>query len=79
MTVPAIEPLSPTWRAVSAWAAERIEQYRLRLENPGLPPAETENLRGAIRELRVLVALPSAATQGAQLDELAQGRGNSWE
>lgn len=54
---PEIDTYSPTWRAVKAFAEERRAQHRRLLEAPGLAQAETEHLRGALRELAALLAL----------------------
>lgn len=52
-----IERHSPTWRYVAQWAKERTEKRQRELEARGLPPDETEFLRGNIAELRALLAL----------------------
>lgn len=48
---------SPTWRAVKRYAEQRLVKQRRMIEAPGLPSAETENVRGAIKELNLLLAL----------------------
>jgi hypothetical protein len=53
----AIDRTSPTWSAVARWAEQRIAQRRKENETPGLPPDETENARGAIEELKLLLKL----------------------
>lgn len=53
-----IDQGSPTWLAVQAWVQERIAQHQRVLETAGLPQDQTENSRGAIRDLRVLLRLP---------------------
>lgn len=55
-TLSRIEPHSPTWRAVVAWAEEQIEQAQRRLEAHGLTEAVTEYERGKIAALRRLLA-----------------------
>jgi hypothetical protein len=49
-----LEPTSPTWRAVAAWAEREIEMYRSQLEND-LTPEQTAKIRGRIKELRSLL------------------------
>lgn len=56
-----IDQGSPTWLAVKEWAQERIAQHQRSLETAGLPQDQTENARGAIRDLRVLLRLPEKA------------------
>ena len=51
-----IDPKSETWLAIVAWAEERRSFRRSVLEGTGLPLDETENQRGAIEELTVLIA-----------------------
>jgi hypothetical protein len=49
-----LEPTSPTWRAIAAWAEREIATNRSRLEND-LTPEETAQIRGRIRALRSLL------------------------
>ena len=51
-----IDTDSPTWRAVKAWAEERLAFRRQLLEATGTPIDETENHRGAVEELNSLLA-----------------------
>lgn len=57
-----IDKESPTWRAVKAWADERIKQHQRVLETVGLRAEEYDHARGAIRDLRQLQRLPEQAT-----------------
>ena len=48
---------SATWREVAAWAENELARDRERIETFGIPPEETENLRGSIFRLLELLAL----------------------
>jgi len=52
-----IDKLSPTWRAVDAWAEGQLRKARASLETPGLDHATTEALRSSIKTLKELQAL----------------------
>lgn len=51
------------WKEVQAHVSARIDQLREQLETPGLPEAQTEQTRGAIRELRALLKQQDAKPQ----------------
>lgn len=53
-----IDSMSATWRVVRNWALQRLESHQRDLETPGLDAHKTEQARGAIRDLRVLLKLP---------------------
>ena len=57
-----IDPGSPTWRAIEAWANDQIEEARRALETPSTTPDLTEQLRGSIYALRALMALRAPKT-----------------
>lgn len=64
-----IDPRSPTWRAVAAYAQQRLDD--LRIANDRSAPIEvTEHNRGQIKALKDLLALPErvnpAQTAGDQ-------------
>ena len=48
MSGPAIEPNSPTWLFIKAWAGDRLAMHRRRLETIGMSSEETEGARHAI-------------------------------
>lgn len=67
-------PLAPpTWRRVSDWAEAEINRARVKLEVVGLGPEDTNALRGEIRALKKLLALPSEAAQDRQVLETSAG------
>jgi hypothetical protein len=49
------------WSVIDALLTQRLQQARERNDRPGMSTAETENLRGEIRCLKNLLALPRAA------------------
>lgn len=51
-----IDPLSQTWREIERHAELRIAQHHAGLEGP-LTAEQTERVRGAIAEMRALLAL----------------------
>jgi hypothetical protein len=53
----AVDPNSETWRVVKAHVTAQLATYREQVETQGIPPDETENLRGAIAELKALLKL----------------------
>lgn len=57
-----IDPLSPTWKTIEAWAKHEIERGRDRLEAGILPPDGHQSASGLSARctvLRELLALPS--------------------
>jgi hypothetical protein len=59
VSAPIIDPHSDTWRAVKAWADERVKALDRELRTVGLPIDKTEGNRYAIRELESLLKLPN--------------------
>jgi len=57
---PEIEPKSPTWKAVEAYANERLNRLRLQNDSAALDQVETANIRGRIAALKELLALTQA-------------------
>lgn len=53
-----IDRNSPTWITVREHAEKRLQQLRERLETPGMDQPTTESVRGSLKELRELLALP---------------------
>lgn len=53
-----IDTDSLTWLAVKAWAESQLAVLRRLNDTPGLPMPETENARGSIRHLNLLLGLP---------------------
>ena len=58
-----IDTSSATWRHVQEWATGEIEELGRQNETSGMPITETEHLRGRIKELRALLALPHEAVE----------------
>jgi hypothetical protein len=54
---------SASWVAVAAWAQSRIDTLRVKNETD-LDPLETARVRGQIKALKELLALPEAAARG---------------
>jgi len=52
-----IDPTSQTWLALDKGLRKHIEDAHAALEAPGLPVAETENLRGRIAAYRQILSL----------------------
>jgi len=52
-----LDPKSETWRALLEYAKQRLACRRGNLEATGYDLAETENQRGAIEELKLLIEL----------------------
>lgn len=53
---PEVEQGSSTYRWIQFWAKDRIEQLHLGLESTGLNATDTENMRGQILSVRILMA-----------------------
>ncbi len=53
-----IDPYSPTWRFVRAWAESSLMKARERNDNVNKDATQTAALRGEIRILKELIALP---------------------
>ena len=53
-----IDRNSATWAIVQKHAEKRLSELRERLETPGVDQHSTEGARGAVKELRELLALP---------------------
>lgn len=58
-----IDPNSMTWVAVRFRAHDEIERAQRQLETPGLPVAETEQLRGFIRAWRQVLSMQDERLQ----------------
>ncbi len=58
-----IDKHSATWREIAAWAEAELSKACERIETLGVGSDETENLRGAIRELRTLLAMQDEPEQ----------------
>lgn len=54
-----IEPHSETWRTVEKWARAELEKQERLLKDPMLPHDQTQVVRGDIKRLEELLALPS--------------------
>jgi hypothetical protein len=54
-----IDPHSPTWRDVAAWAAVEANKCRVRLDDPSTDHPTTMLVRGRLAALRDLLALPA--------------------
>lgn len=63
----AIDRYSPTWGAVAAYLRAEIEELRTALEVPGLPPTDTEHLRGQIVAHRATLSIADL-DQSRQID-----------
>lgn len=57
-----IDPDSATWKAVTAWAQERLGTSRATLEQTGTPLDKTEHHRGRVAALNELLKLPTPST-----------------
>lgn len=57
-----IDPTSLTWRSVDAYLKERLAACREKNDG-SLDPLETAKLRGEIKALKDLLALPYQVTQ----------------
>lgn len=66
---PLIDQHCPTWRAVKAHMDERDAILMRSLLTTGLSPTDTENVRGAFNELRLLRNLPERLQQANQRGE----------
>lgn len=56
-----------TWAHVRKWASEEIERLRQRNDSVELTNEQTMSLRGEIRALKRLLALPEEATRKVQM------------
>ena len=67
---PEIEYGSPTWKAITNHVTDRIETLRKRNDSLTLSPAQTDQLRGRLAELKDLLALgkPDPAGVVAEFD-----------
>lgn len=52
-----IDRNSATWALVQKHAEKRLSELRERLETPGMDQVTTESVRGAVRELKNVLAL----------------------
>lgn len=52
-----IDRSSQTWRVIEAWARDRIETRTRTCTTPGTPLDQTEQARGAISDLELLLDL----------------------
>lgn len=55
---PGIDPLSGTWLFIDGWAQDRLDAIRKKNDNPSLSERETAILRGKIKILKEISALP---------------------
>lgn len=53
-----IDTHSDTWHVVRDWAKRELEVALQNLKNPATPHADTQVLRGGIKRLEELLALP---------------------
>lgn len=56
-----------TWAHVQKWADEELSRLRTRNDSVELTPDQTASLRGEIRALKRLLALPEEAARQAKL------------
>lgn len=61
-----------SWAQVKQWAGEEIERLRQRNDSIDLTHEQTYVLRGEIRALKRLLALPEEAARKAQMASSAQ-------
>ena len=54
------------WSSVCAWAGKEIEGLRAELETSGTGPDRTNVIRGEIKALKRLIALPVTVAQKAE-------------
>lgn len=53
-----LEPYSPTWIYIKNYLEEQIEKLRQKNDNPTLSYEKTQVIRGQIKELKLILALP---------------------
>lgn len=68
---PRVDRYSDTWAAVSAWAADEIDEATGRLCAHGLSVVETEYQRGRIAALRGLLRLIEPPPQNIEVQDLS--------
>lgn len=56
-----------TWAHVQKWANDELSRLRVRNDSVELTHDETASLRGEIRALKRLIALPEEAARQAQM------------
>jgi hypothetical protein len=71
--MPDIEKHSATWSAIGTWARKELDIACIELEQTGLAPSSTENLRGRIGALRDLLRLADEAKPVSQSDGVDYG------
>ncbi len=54
-----LDPQSPTWIFIHHWAKEALEKARANNDSLNCDPAKTSALRGEIKILKTLIALPN--------------------
>ena len=59
-----LDPRDPTVQAYNEYANKQLEPLRLALERPGATHEKSEYLRGQIKVLRQLIALPEDVNNG---------------
>ena len=59
-----IETRSQDWAIVARYAQQRLAELRSALERPNVDWDHTNRIRAQIKELRDLLALPEALTNG---------------
>ena len=59
-----IDRQSTTWQEVAEWAIAELLLANKRNSTPGLPPAETEHLRGRIAALGELLSMADNPAEG---------------
>ncbi len=52
-----IDATGKTWKSISAWCNDRMQEHRETLETPGLSERDSDQIRGAIDELKALQRL----------------------
>jgi hypothetical protein len=60
----------PDWHAITSWAMEERNRLREQLESIDLPDDQTAAIRGELRLLKRLLALPDRAAQELPRDVL---------
>lgn len=75
----AINVASPTWKYVRMWVKDQIKDLRERNDSVTLSEVQTAALRGEIRILKALIALPHKETHFKAIRKQAEAsEGKSW-
>lgn len=59
---------SPDWHKVRKWAEAELERLRIKNDAVGLTDTETAALRGEIRAIKKLIALPEVVARSVVVD-----------